>query len=303
MTQTFFSRCVAFILLSLSFSVSADKIVHYENEPFTIELIVGEERTIQFGDHVQVGITKAQQAKRLFRIQSAQGALFVLANREFDKQRVQVKRLTDGQVILFDLIATKSTTEQKPLEKVRVFLPSDNEVEDPQVPSIARDKRRVISPIDLTRHASQRLYGPSRLHTDIPGITESSLSIKSAVRVFKGANKYRTYTKPVLAYHADGHYLTALHIKNVSDESVTLDYLDLNLPFSHATFQHHGLSPNGSAGDSTILYLVAKKPLKETLYPWTYYLDAQAEAQEMARLKREQEKAEKRKRRNKHMDK
>ena len=75
------------------------------------------------------------------------------------------------------------------------------------------------------------------------------------------------------------HNLAALYIRNVSDETVQLDYLDLNLPFSHATLQHHSLEPQGTPGDSTVLYLISERSLKETLYPWTYYQDLKRETQ------------------------
>lgn len=284
-------------------SALATEIVHYSNLPVTIELRNGEERSIQFGDHVQVGITKGQQVKKLFRVQSAQGAVHFLPYQEFDKQRIQVKRLTDGKVILLDLIATKEDPKAAPLEDVRIVLESEDVVPDDelQVSESSLDIP-VITPVDLTRYAAQQLYGPTRLHHDRRGITETTLGVKGAVRVFKGENKYKTYSKPILAYQGGGYYLAAIHIKNTSSDELSLNYLDLNLPFSHATFQHHMLHPNGTPGDSTVLYLISEKPLKETLYPWTYYQDLKADAEEISRLEAE-EKAEAERKRNRHKSK
>ncbi|MCG8612247.1 MAG: TIGR03749 family integrating conjugative element protein [Pseudomonadales bacterium] len=266
-------------------SALATEIIHYSNIPVTIELRQGEERSIQFGDHVQVGITKGQKMKMLFRVQSAQGAVHFLPYQEFDKQRVQIKRLTDGRVILLDLVAGKEDTKAEPLEDIRILLDSDNEVpEDEQQVSDLPIDMPIITPVDLTRFASQRLYGPTRLHNNHRGITETTLGVRGAVRVFKAENKYKTYSKPILAYQGGGYYLAAIHIKNTSDDEVSLNYLDINLPFSHATFQHHMLYPNGMPGDSTVLYLISEKPLKETLYPWTYYQDLKADIEEMARM-------------------
>ena len=72
---------------------------------------------------------------------------------------------------------------------------------------------------------------------------------------------------------------------------MTLDYLDLNLPFSHVTFQHHKLNPHGLPGDSTVLYLITEEPLKKALYPWTYYQDLEMES--LARLRQKQAEASK----------
>lgn len=262
----------------------ATEIIHYENIPVTIELRQGEERTIHFGDHVQVGMTKGQQLKKLFRVQSAQGAIHLLPYQPFDKQRIQVKRL-DGRVVLLDLIAAKEDKNASPMEDVRIYLSTEDTVEnsfsdeddsiEPEAP--------IITPVDLTRFASQLLYGPSRLHKDVPGITETTLGVGGAIRLFKGANKYKTISKPIIAYQGGGYFLAGIHIKNISAEKLTLNYLDINVPFSHVTFQHHSLNKNGSPGDSTVLYLISEVPLKEVLYPWTYYQDLKADAEEKQR--------------------
>lgn len=272
------------IVLTFQTRSYATEIIHYENIPVTIELRQGEERTIHFGDHVQVGMTKGQQLKKLFRIQSAQGAIHLLPYQPFDKQRIQVKRL-DGRVVLLDLIAAKENKNASPMEDVRIYLSTEDTVEnslgdegesiEPEAP--------IITPVDLTRFASQLLYGPSRLHKDVPGITETTLGVGGAIRLFKGANKYKSISKPVIAYQGGGYFLAGIHIKNISAEKVTLNYLELNVPFSHATFQHHSLNRNGSPGDSTVLYLISEIPLKEVLYPWTYYQDLKAEAVEKQR--------------------
>lgn len=272
------------IVLLFQSRTYATEIIHYENIPVTIELRQGEERTIHFGDHVQVGMTKGQQLKKLFRVQSAQGAIHLLPYQPFDKQRIQVKRL-DGRVVLLDLIAAKEDKNASPMEDVRIYLSTEDTVEnsfsdeddsiEPEAP--------IITPVDLTRFASQLLYGPSRLHKDVPGITETTLGVGGAIRLFKGANKYKTISKPIIAYQGGGYFLAGIHIKNISAEKLTLNYLDINVPFSHVTFQHHSLNKNGSPGDSTVLYLISEVPLKEVLYPWTYYQDLKADAEEKQR--------------------
>lgn len=272
-------RC--FLALCVSFPALATEIIHYQNLPVTIELRKGQERSIQFGSHVQVGITKGQQMKQLFRAQSAQGAVHLLPYQEFDKQRVQIRRIADGKVILLDLIASEAEEGAEPLEDLRIVLESDNVVPEGEAKAAMPKPVERITPVDLTRHASQRLYGPTRLHRNRIGISEVPLGVEGAIRIFKGASKYATVSEPVIAYKGGGYHLVGLYVRNISNESVQLSYLDLNLPFSHATFQHHVLEPNGTPGDSTILYLISERPLKETLHPWTYYQDLRREAQAM----------------------
>ena len=275
--------------------LQATEIVHYKNVPVTIELREGQERSIRFGDHVQVGVSKGQQMKRLFRVQSAQGTIHILPHTVFDKNRVQIKRMSDGRVILLDLISSKEDGSSKPLEEVKILLESENTIDDPiRGTTEVFGDTPLITPVDLTRFASQRLYGPARLHKDVQGITSTSLGVKGAVRIFKGINKHTTISKPIVAYQGGGYFLTGIAIKNTSESAVQLNYLDLNIPFSHAVLQHHTLNPNGMPGDSTVLYLVSEKNIKETLYPWTYYLDKKSDVEELARKKHNDEAARKR---------
>jgi len=243
----------------------ATEIVHYNNKPVIVQLHAGEERKIQFGDHVKVGVTRKQEVEQLFRVQSAQGAVLVRPG----------KRITDGKVVLLDLIATDAPANAQPLEDMRVYLENENSIEQEvkaKEEQVAK-KGPPITPITLTRYAAQKLYAPTRLHNDIPGISEANLNVvlNKEVRAFKGINRAQTRVKPVLAYRANDLYIVALLVRNTTNESVTLNYLDINLPFSHATYQHHQLSRRGTAGDRTILYLVNNRPLADTLVPWTFY--------------------------------
>lgn len=264
------------VVLMFTANASATEIVHYDNKPVIVNLRQGEERMIQFGDHVQVGVSRSQEAQQLFRIQSAQGAIHIRPNRVFDRERVQVKRMTDGRVVLLDLISVEPTVDSEPMEDMRVYLNNENTVGD----SISAENRQsavhhrpVISPITLTRYAAQKLYAPTRLHTEIPAITEANLNgfLDHSLRAFKGINRVRTDVQPVLAYRSGELYVVALLVRNTTHEDVTLNYLDINLPFSHATYQHHKLSRSGTAGDRTILYLVNNRQLSGTLVPRTFY--------------------------------
>jgi len=269
-------------------SASATELIHYIYKPVTINLIKGQERSVSFGDHVKVGISKGQQLKKLFRVQSAQGVVHFLPYSKFTKQRIQVKRLTDGQVILIDLVSTNPKKKTEKLEDVRIILKSEDVVEEAGNSDNDKDFP-MVTPVDLTRMAAQKLYGPSRLHKDIPGIMSTAVGVDGAIHIFKGENKYKTTSKAVLAYQGGGYHLAAIHVKNETEKNIELSYLDINLPMSHATFQHHNLSANGTPGDSTILYLVSQEPLKKSLYPWTYYQDLKLEAEEKVRADKARE--------------
>ncbi|MBN2607444.1 MAG: TIGR03749 family integrating conjugative element protein [Thiotrichales bacterium] len=276
--------------LLLSSAVQATEYIEYSNKPITIQLHEGEERTIQFGDHVAVGVTPKQEAQGLFRVQSAQGALHILPRKTFDRERIQVKRLGDGKIVLIDLVSIEANKkDQTPLEDIRIYvgneakeLPKDIETakEEASGETNANQKEiEPITPITLTRQLAQKLYAPERLHKVMPGISEVSLNevLHKDVRAFKGINRAKTTVRPILAYRSGNLYATALLVSNTGNTPVQLNYLDINIPFTHATYQHHKLNPKGRAGDRTVLYVINERPLSETLVPWTYYSELEVQ--------------------------
>lgn len=261
-------------LFIMSNNAFATKIIQYQGKPITVELSVGKERSINFGDHVQVGVTANQKTRNLFRTQTAQGYVHILANKEFENERVQVKRISDGVLMLIDFTARSAGNFT---EEVAILTPEqakksnkDPFSREPEGNGIASDMPS-ITPVDLIRHASQLVYAPKRLLQNTAGVDKTPLGIAGEIKLFKGINRAFVRATPVFALKGGGYHLAAIHLVNTSYDIVTLDYLDLNLPFTHATFQHHTLRPRGYDGDDTVLYLVGDKPLTQILVPWDFY--------------------------------
>ena len=273
-----FLRLVNVLLVLCSVgTASATEIMHYDNKPKTIELVTGDERTIQFGDHIAVGTTPSQDA--LFRVQSAQGALHILAYAPFEKQRIQIKRLGDGRILLFDVSASTATSEVVDLEDITVLMPDENELKTrglSETTNRHRDRAQSgqdITPIELTRYAAHRFYAPQRLHRSHPSISAQPLGdmTSKALRVFKGVIGAQTSVSAITAYRAGSHHLVALLVVNTHRMPITLDYLSIAVPFHYATLQHHTLAPAGEAGDRTMLYLISDRPARAFLMPWDQF--------------------------------
>lgn len=262
---------IATLIISFTPYIKAQEIIQYNGKPVTIELKVGQERSINFGAHVQVGTTQLQKQRNLFRTQTAQGYVHIRANKEFEGERIQVKRMDNGTLMLIDVTARSQGDFN---EEVRIMTPDQDKIT--KVGQSNSDNERIggakpITPVELTRYAAKQLYSPTRLIQPVVGINPASLGIKGDVKIFKGLNRMRITATPLFALEGGGYYLTAIHLVNISPEIVQLDYLDLNLPFTHATYQHHTLHPSSSAGNDTALYLVSKTPLTQMLVPWDYY--------------------------------
>lgn len=206
---------VAALWMTLPLAASAVEIIHYDNKPTPVALIAGDERTLQFGDHVAVGTTPSQDA--LFRVQSAQGALHILAYAPFEQQRIQVKRLGDGRILLFDVSAESPSDDGATLEDIAVYMPDENIVkrqsesaEQAHATAATPQSSVDITPITLTRYVAQRFYAPQRLHREHQGITAQSLGdfTERALRVFSGATAVNTQVSAVSAYRGGRYHLS-----------------------------------------------------------------------------------------------
>ena len=64
---------------------------------------------------------------------------------------------------------------------------------------------------------------------------------------------------PLVAWRANGLYVTAVKLTNRTEQALTLDPRNLRGTWLTATFQHHRLFPKGDEADSTAVYLISAR--------------------------------------------
>ena len=69
----------------------------------------------------------------------------------------------------------------------------------------------------------------------------------------------------MVAWRANGLYVTAVKLTNRTDQPQTLDPRDLRGAWLTATFQHHRLLPKGDEADTTAVYLISARPFDVSL--------------------------------------
>ena len=67
---------------------------------------------------------------------------------------------------------------------------------------------------------------------------------------------------PLVAWRAEGLYVTAVKLSNRTDQPQTLDPRDLRGAWLTASFQHHRLLPHGDEADTTAVYLISARPFE-----------------------------------------
>jgi integrating conjugative element protein (TIGR03749 family) len=160
----------------------AVEILRWERLPLAVPLVVGQERIVFVDRNIRVGVP-ASVGNRL-RVQSAAGALYLLASEPIEPVRLQLQDADTGTVLLIDIAAEPAQDGQPSLEPVRII-----EAASPAALTETGDDstatpppvRETPQPVVLTRYAAQNLYAPLRTVEALPGVMR--VNLRRAVRV------------------------------------------------------------------------------------------------------------------------
>jgi integrating conjugative element protein (TIGR03749 family) len=230
--------------------------IEWKKAPIRLELVMGQEQRIEFPAAVKVGMPASVQP--LLRTQSVNGTLYLLAHAPFDTSRLMVRELDSGRIYLFDVTATEEGGASHPLQ---IYVTGDAETNKDGLVQGNESVQRQPGYIQLTRFAAQQLYAPLRLVKDQPGLVRVPVA-RDPVDLVRGSTVEAT---PLVAWRANGLYVTAVKLTNRTDQPQILDPRDLRGAWLTATFQHHRLLPNGDEADTTAVYLISARPFDVSL--------------------------------------
>ncbi|WP_047305800.1 TIGR03749 family integrating conjugative element protein [Pseudomonas fluorescens] len=271
-------------LLALSLFAVADaravELLQWDRIPMAVPLIVGQERVVFVDQNVRVGMPS--HLVGTLRVQSSGGAIYLLASQEIPPTRLQLQNVATGEIMLVDIAATQAAAGQAALEPAKIVpgatpatsYGDSSPTRTPAKRSTTSEEEDVPppphhetpAPVALTRYAAQMLYAPLRTVEPVAGISQ--------VRVDRTLDL--STLLPVLpieasvlgAWRLDNSYVTAIKLRNLSAQQLTMNPTELMGNFTTATFQHPYLAARGNASDTTTLYLVTQgKGLKEALLP------------------------------------
>ncbi len=225
--------------------------IEWKKAPIPIELVVGQEQRIEFPAAVKVGVPDALPSR--LRIQSVNGALYLLAHAPFEKSRLLVRELDRGRIYLFDVTATETGGTGHPIQ---IFVAEPSVSAQDNTPDGQDVERGSAGYIPLIRFAAQQLYAPTRLLKDAPGVVRVPVA-RDPVDLLHGGAIEAT---PLVAWRAHGLYVTAVKLTNRTAQAQTLDPRALRGRWLAATFQHHRLLPQGDEADTTAVYLISARP-------------------------------------------
>lgn len=266
---------IALLVLALFSTAHATEILRWERLPLSVPLVVGQERIVFVERNVRIGVP-ASVGGRL-RVQSAAGAVYLLANEPLEPVRLQLQDADTGTVILLDIAAEPAEEHQPPLEPLRII--DDNstatrgEAADANADAATEPTRETPLPVVLTRYAAQNLYAPLRTVEPVPGITRANLRRELSLDTLMPTLPVQA--SALAAWRLDDLWVTAVRLRNTVPRWLELDPRALQGHFATATFQHATLGPVGAPEDTTVVYLVTRgQGLAPALLPAMAPIDA-----------------------------
>lgn len=230
----------------LASAAQAVEIRHWQRLPLSVPLAVGHERVIFLDQSVRVGVPPALAGK--LRVQSANGALYLLASTPFPSTRLHLQLRDSGELILLDLAADADQPALEPLRIVREGQATNDE-------PVAKTPPTPIT-VALVRYAAQQLYAPLRTVEPLPGIRPVRLSLPADLNHLLPSDPVSV--RPLAAWRLADYQVTALLLRNRTANPIELDPRRLNAQLYAASFQHDHLGAQGSPEDTSVAYLVTR---------------------------------------------
>lgn len=250
---------------------SAVEILRWERLPLAVPLQVGQERVVFIDRNVRVGLPASLQGK--LRVQSAGGALYLLASESIAPSRLQLQDADDGTLILLDIAAEPAKAGQPALEAVKIVEAERPAPRDTVEAPAPRPAPPTPLPVALTRYAAQSLYAPLRTVEAVPGL--GAVPLRGDLNLDSLLPELTLSYQALAAWRLEDLWVTAIRLRNRAPRWIELDPRQLQGDFVSATFQHPDLGPKGDATDTTVLYLVTRgRGLAGALLPAISPVDA-----------------------------
>ncbi|MCA9861224.1 MAG: TIGR03749 family integrating conjugative element protein [Thermomicrobiales bacterium] len=270
--STLLQALVTVVLLHAALPAGADT-VEWRHTPIPVVLSVGEERILTFPGAVQVGVPQTLSGLE-FRSQSTGGTVLWLARAPFATERLQVRFIETGEVMLFDVTAVAGAASE-PRAPLEIVLSGSSRSGGP----VGAAAQAEVTPVTLTRFAAQQFFAPERVLTRHPGIRRVPMRVPEVIHLYRDA---RLATRALASWQADDIFVTAVEFRNDSFDRLWLDPRLLRGRFVTATFQQNVLGPKDARNAATIAYLVTDVPIAEAIV-WPGNLGSEVPEDEAAK--------------------
>ena len=254
------------LLLCISTIVEAnERAYQWQGTPITITISVNEELILNFEDEVKVGVPGIVSSSA--QIDSLSGKVYITANVPFDRQRLQIARLSDGQRLLIDLTAIEGgNRETGKRSMIDVHFDAPDNTDTPNVSALDALHVRSQMPIPalLTRFAYQSLYSPAHAIEPLPGVARTAMRLDSDIAA-SAFPLWAVEATPVAAWSLKGFTVTAITLRHLNQSVFELDPRHIAVDAYSISFAFPNLGPRGTDSAINTAFVVTKSPLHQLL--------------------------------------
>ena len=246
------SLCCALMLFCMG-SVIAAPVEHvvWDKTPIRITLPLNQERLIRFPLAVSIVDSELDEQVGVMKIQDA---LYFNAHAAFANKRLVVQLMPNGEAIVLSLSASEEAGNTTPIDIVI----EERKDDDKPAPTTSSD----INAVTLTRFAIQSLYSPERLLVTPPEITRTPMQTHRHITFVYGAS---ITAKPLISWHANDLYVTAIELKNDLNKPVIIDPRQLLGNWQTATFYPTNTLAGRHHKETTTVFVTSSRPFGDAL--------------------------------------
>ena len=246
------SLCGALMLFCIQLALASPvEHVVWDKTPIRITLPLHQERLVRFPLGINIVDSELDD---LVGVMKVQDALYLNAHSTFANKRLVVQLMPYGEAIVLSLSASEEVTDTTPIE---VVMAENDEADNPPM-----SKSSDINAVTLTRFAIQSLYSPERLLVTPPEITRTPMQTHRNITLVYGAS---ITAKPLISWHANDLYVTAIELKNELNKTVVIDPRQLLGSWQTATFYPTNTLPARAKKNTTTVFVTSSRPFGEAL--------------------------------------
>ena len=258
-------------LSTLNSAHAAPKRIVYSGDPIKITLGVNQERRVTFPDAKVIwgDISDQLKAEGLLEVEIVNNDVYFKATKPFKSTRTIFGKEGGSDVYLVDLVATQNKVGSQRLIIVKgkdpyAIADKDKErVAETVIDPLTRSgKTPTAGYTTLFKFAAREVYAPQRLRGGTKGIYREFVNQKP---VFHLLRDNQVSTKPVAAWRSGALHITAISVRNRTEQSLTLDPRQLRGQWKAALFHSPRLLATGSPSDNTTLYLISKSSFADAI--------------------------------------
>ena len=244
-----FSAALMLFCMKAAIAAPVEHVV-WDKTPIRITLPLNQERLIRFPLAVSIVDSELDEKVGVMKIQDA---LYFNAHAAFTNKRLVGQLMPNGEAIVLNLTANEEAGNTTPIEVVM----GEREDDDKPAPTSSD-----INAVTLTRFAIQSLYSPERLLVTPSEITRTPMQTHRHITFIYGAS---ITAKPLISWHANDLYVTAIELKNDLNKPTIIDPRQVLGNWQTATFYPTNTLPGRSKKETTTVFVTSSRPFGEAL--------------------------------------